>query len=255
MLANMLLLALVLVPCGVDGSFTFNQDRTKMFLYPTVWEESEALEWDSTWGAGLKPGEFFDAGMPLPALVQLVKSRPDLVSEGNVLVPGCGRGYAVEALSTESRHVIGIDIAPTAVAAAKKYLQQRNITGTWAVRTDSFFDFASREANQGYFDIVYDYTFLSVIPPKWRSDWGHGVSSLLAPGGIALVALFPIGSWTGGPPWTMDVGGVGKILEKEGLERIYHSALEDRDVHKGREGMTAIAAWRKPIGRNSQSEL
>ena len=244
-----------LFPCGV-GSPTFLQGREKIFQNPEDWEAKDGLEWDSTWGAGLQPGEFFDAGLPLPALVNLVKSRPDIVPpRGKVLIPGCGRGYAVEALSGQGRHIVGMDIAPTAVAAANDYLMKCNITGTWTVIADRFFDFSSRTRHQGSFDLVYDYTFLSIIPPQWRTHWASRVSSLLTPGGVALIAVFPIGNWPGGPPWTMDVDFVGKLLERNGLKRIYEKQLTEDEVHKGREGKTAIAAWRKPIRNSAQREL
>ena len=252
----MLVCLCFLLPTGV-GSPAFLQGRKKLFQNPEDWEASDGLEWDSTWGAGLQPGEFFDAGLPLPALVNLVTSRPDIVPpKGKVLIPGCGRGYAVEALSGQNRHVVGMDIAPIAVAAANEYLTKRNITGTWKVIADRFFDFSSRKRNQGSFDLIYDYTFLSIIPPQWRTHWARRVSALLTPGGVALIAVFPIGSWTGGPPWTMTVNSVGKMLERNGLERIFEKELlADEEVHKGREGKTAIAAWRKPPLNNAQKEL
>ena len=49
--------------------------------------------------------------------------KMDLIPKGKGIVPGCGRGYAPRALSYGGRHCIGLDIAPTAVAAAKEYLK------------------------------------------------------------------------------------------------------------------------------------
>ena len=242
-------LCFVLLPLSV-ASATFLEERDNRFQTPEVWEASDGLEWDRTWGAGIKPGESFDAGSPLPALENLVKTRPDIVPRrAKVLIPGCGRGYAVEALSGQGRDVVGIDIAPTAVATANEYLQKQNIKGKWAVTADPFFDFSSREHHQDYFDLLYDYNFLSIIPPHWRTNWASRVSSLLTPGGVALIGLFPTDSnSTGGPPWALDVDYIGEILERNGLKRIYEKKLAADEVHKGREGRTVMAAWRRPLG-------
>ena len=246
----MVMISFNLLLSSAVASTDFFEERDNRFETPEEWETSDGLEWDSTWGAGIEPGQSFDAGSPLPALEEIVKTRPDIVPpKGKVLIPGCGRGYAVEALAGKDRHVVGIDIAPTAIAAANKYLKTRKIKGKWKVTADPFFDFSSREKNQDSFHLIYDYNFLSIIPPHWRARWARRVTSLLTPGGVILVVIYPDDNSAEGPPWPMDLDIVGEMLERNGLERIFEKELlADEEVHKGREEQTSIAAWRRPMG-------
>lgn len=67
-----------------------------------------ALRWPSDmWSKGLKPGEAFDAEKSAPALHELIASDK-LPTTGVALVPGCGRGYDVLALSTPERKAVGV---------------------------------------------------------------------------------------------------------------------------------------------------
>ena len=82
--------------------------------------------WESMWSAGLKPGELFDASCPAPILVKLCESGE--LTGHRAFVPGCGRGYAAAQLATVFSSVIGLDVAPTAVAAAKEQLYSYDMT-------------------------------------------------------------------------------------------------------------------------------
>ena len=87
--------------------------------------QSQASRWEGMWSkdGGLKQGQAFDASGPLPFIDKLFEHK--LVPEGQGLVPGCGRGYAVQAFARDGRHVIGLDISKTATAAAKEHLQKQ----------------------------------------------------------------------------------------------------------------------------------
>ena len=54
--------------------------------------------WEESWSAGLKPGQFFDTAAPCKALSHLLHQRlstcgEDLFIGKKALVPGCGRAY------------------------------------------------------------------------------------------------------------------------------------------------------------------
>ena len=72
------------------------------------------------WAAGLEPGQAFDASRVEPAFLDLIMTGT--LPEGDALVPGCGRGYAVAALGSAERKVTGLEISATAKAAADAFL-------------------------------------------------------------------------------------------------------------------------------------
>jgi hypothetical protein len=94
-----------------------------------------ATDWEGMWGQGLKAGTVFDAAKPETALLALIPGSGvlggGLVASGAPLalagkscfVPGCGRAYAVEALSKGgAASAVGLELAPTAVAEARAHL-------------------------------------------------------------------------------------------------------------------------------------
>lgn len=72
------------------------------------------------WAAGLEPGDAFDARGVEPAFQALIATGT--LPNGRAFVPGCGRGYAVAALTSAERKVTGLEISETAKAAADAYL-------------------------------------------------------------------------------------------------------------------------------------
>src|SRR5690349_9600580 len=61
----------------------------------------------------------WEKGHPHPALVDFLTEHGPL--QGEIVVPGCGSGHDVRALSTADNHVLGIDIAPRAIEKAKAH--------------------------------------------------------------------------------------------------------------------------------------
>jgi hypothetical protein len=78
-------------------------------------------DWESMWAAGLNPGDAFDARRVEPAFQALIDTGT--LPKGRAFVPGCGRGYAINALAASGdRFVTGLEISETAKAAADAYL-------------------------------------------------------------------------------------------------------------------------------------
>ena len=70
----------------------------------------------------------FDCSGSSPALVHLLGSGGGLVEAAGkrAFVPGCGRGYDLAALvAAGATQAVGLELAPTAVAAAREYLAQQ----------------------------------------------------------------------------------------------------------------------------------
>jgi protein-L-isoaspartate O-methyltransferase len=166
--------------------------------------------WEDMWkrDGGLKPGQYFDASGSSKVLLQLLKHNPAPASGASALVPGCGRGYDVIEMAKVGYHALGLDIAPTAVAAAQAHngacLKTAGL-GAWpgsaSFSTDDFFQI---QPPAGGFDLIYDYTFLCALDPAQRVQWAETMRRLIKPKTGELVTLiFPLGEYEGGPPHAM----------------------------------------------------
>lgn len=147
--------------------------------------------WESMWSSngGLQPGQAFDAACPAPILVQLCESGTLSGGENTAaFVPGCGRGYATAQLATVFDSVIGIDIAPTAVAAAEANLQENYSSAIQERCQFLCTDFFSFDPGHK-FGCSYDYTFLCALDPSMRADWAKTHARLLAPDGKNYLSI------------------------------------------------------------------
>ncbi|HEX8296725.1 MAG TPA: thiopurine S-methyltransferase, partial [Chthoniobacteraceae bacterium] len=66
-----------------------------------------ATDWESHYQQGDTPWE---KGGPSPGLVDFLAAEP---VTGRVLVPGCGFGHDVRALSAGGADVLGVDLSPS----------------------------------------------------------------------------------------------------------------------------------------------
>lgn len=99
-------------------------------------------------------------------------------------MPGCGRGYDLLALASTPvcTEVVGLDLSPTGVQAARSYIAEAThvedtVKSKCRVEVGDFF--AYEEKKGGGFDFIYDYTFLCALPPELREDWAKKMASLL----------------------------------------------------------------------------
>src|ERR1700742_4782202 len=96
---------------------------------------NEVIDWDSAYR---EQGRFeapppWNIGEPQPELAALVaagKFRSD------VLDAGCGYAELSLTLAARGYTVVGVDLAPTAVAAASRAAQQRGLSNTSFVQAD-----------------------------------------------------------------------------------------------------------------------
>ena len=146
------------------------------------------------WTAGVPAGAAFDALCPCPALVKLIADG--CVPPGRTLVPGCGRGYDVAALVAKDRNVLGLDIAPLAIDAARKHACEvvpQELLANLQLETTSFFELPTSSYSDK-FTFIYDYTFLCALDPSVRPQWARKMADLPAPGGGLCTLIFPIGN-------------------------------------------------------------
>lgn len=151
---------------------------------------SEVLDWDSAYR---QDGEFqgpppWNIGEPQPELAALIaagKVRSD------VLDAGCGHAELSLSLAADGYTVVGLDLSPTAIAAANRAAQERNL------RTASFAqaDITSFTGYDGRFSTVIDSTLFHSLPVDARHNYLHAVQRAAAPGATFYVLVFAKGAF------------------------------------------------------------
>ena len=136
-----------------------------------------ATDWEDRYRTGDMPWE---KGTAHPALVDFLKRSP---VHGRVLVPGCGTGHDVRALAATADEVVGLDIAPSAIARAKA---QSAIGGERYQLGDLF---ALSPSLRGKFDAVFEHTCFCAIDPSLREKYVAAIAGALKPG-AHLLAIF-----------------------------------------------------------------
>ena len=134
-------------------------------------------DWEERYQAGDTP---WDKGTGHPALAGWLRSEP---WTGKILVPGCGLGHDVRALAGIGAEVVGLDLAPSAIAAAGRFAPVGN---------ESYVQgnlFALSPEWESSFDGVFEHTCFCAIAPGKRLDYVAAVARVLKAGG-QLRAIF-----------------------------------------------------------------
>jgi len=154
-----------------------------------------STEWESRYQTGDTPWE---KGAPSPGLVEYLDGNPPL--DGRILVPGCGWGHDVRAISTPANEVAGLDIAPSAIKGAESFPK----TGRENYRLADLFNLP--QELRGYFDWVWEHTCFCAIDPTMRPAYVQAVTDALKPGGhfLAVFYLDP-GNDGDGPPYGVTI--------------------------------------------------
>ena len=136
------------------------------------------LDWDEKY----RKGEiFWDKGAPSPPLKQYLSRH---AVHGRTLVPGCGHGHEVALAAAHGLDATGLDIAPTALVAARTLYPQladRFVMGDF---------FNPPEAMRGAFDLVLEHTCMSGLHPSLRAHYRRGVDLTLRRGGLLIGVWF-----------------------------------------------------------------
>ena len=135
-------------------------------------ENYEAMDWQAQYESGVTP---WDEGAPHPALLDFIAEFGPF--RGRILVPGCGLGHDVRALSTAENHVIGLDIAPAAVAKARTLPK----TGLEEYIVADLFNLSPDLRSS--FDWIVEHTCFCAIAPSTRPAYAAAIAGALKPGG------------------------------------------------------------------------
>ncbi len=146
---------------------------------------SEVMDWDDAYQnqgpfGGPPPWNIGEPQPELAALAAAGKVRSD------VLDAGCGYAELSLALAADGYVVVGIDLTPTAVAAAAKAAQDRGLTDATFVQDDitSFTGF------DGRFNTIIDSTLFHSLPIEGRDGYLHSVLRAAAPGANFYMLVF-----------------------------------------------------------------
>lgn len=184
-------------------------------------------DWEQRYRTGDMPWE---KGAPHPAMVAFLQREP---VRGRVFVPGCGTGHDVRALAATADEVVGLDIAPSAIAAAKN---QPLVGGEVYFLGDLF---ALPAKMHGVFDWVVEHTCFCAIPPAMRTDYVRAVASALKPGGRLLGVFYltpQMDPGEDGPPFGTSADELDVLfaqhfaMEKEWVPTATYAGREKREL-------------------------
>lgn len=200
-------------------------------------------DWESCYQMGDTP---WDKGMAAPPLRELIERMGvDIWQGGPVLVPGCGTGHDVREIASSGVTVVGLDLAPSAVAAAQ---------GACRVGDEIYQvgDFLSHEwPGRQTYSALWEHTCFCAIPPGRRGDYAASAARSLAAGGI-LAGVFYLNPWDPGEP--ADGPPFGATIEEVKQWFSPWFAFIDgwvpQHAYPGREQKEWVGLFRKlPIGR------
>ncbi len=184
-------------------------------------------DWEQRYRTGDMPWE---KGAPHPAIVEFLQRVP---MRGRVFVPGCGTGHDVRAIAATADEVVGLDIAPSAIAAAKNQLR---IGGEDYFLGDLF---ALPAEMRSAFDWVVEHTCFCAISPTMRGDYVRAVASALKPGGrlFGVFYLTPkMDPGEEGPPFGTSIHELDKLFaphfatEKEWVPTATYPGRKNREL-------------------------
>ncbi|HET9890455.1 MAG TPA: class I SAM-dependent methyltransferase [Mycobacterium sp.] len=150
----------------------------------------EVMDWDSAYReqAHFEGPPPWNIGEPQPELAALVaagKFRSD------VLDAGCGFAELSLSLAAQGYTVVGVDLTPTAIAAATKSAQERGLTTASFVQAD----ITSFSGYDGRFSTVVDSTLFHSLPVEGRDGYLNSVHRAAAPGASFFVLVFAKGAF------------------------------------------------------------
>jgi SAM-dependent methyltransferase len=150
----------------------------------------DVMDWDSAYrqqGAFEGPPPW-NIGEPQPELAELIRAGK---IRSDVLDAGCGHAELSLSLAADGYTVVGIDLTPTAVAAANRAAQERNLSSASFVQAD----ITTFTGYDGRFNTIIDSTLFHSLPVEGRDGYLRSVHRAAAPGATYFVLVFAKGAF------------------------------------------------------------
>lgn len=150
------------------------------------------MDWDDAYRqeAGFTGPPPWNIGEPQPELAAIIRS--DVISD-DVLDAGCGHAELALALAARGHVVVGIDLSPTAVAAATSAAAERGLNNATFVCDD----ITAFRGYDGRFATIFDSTLFHSLPIEGRDGYLSSIHRAAAPGARYYVLVFAHGAFPG----------------------------------------------------------
>lgn len=146
---------------------------------PTSHERMTGEPWDASYRDGPAP---WDIGQPQPAVVRLAAEGK---FSGPVLDAGCGSGENALHLAAQGLSVVGVDVAETALAIARRTAATRGLEIDFAPADALHLDRLSRR-----FESVLDCGLLHTFDGIERGEYATSLASVTERSGVLYVLCF-----------------------------------------------------------------
>lgn len=202
---------------------------------PTSHERMTGLPWDASYAAGPAP---WDTGEPQPAVVELA-SRGGFA--GRVLDAGCGTGENALHVAALGLPVLGVDVAETALAAARQKAADRGVGAEFATADALQLDRLGRR-----FDTVLDCGLFHTFGAAERAAYLASLASVTEHGGtLHVLCLSDEGPGTG--PHPVGEGELRAAFDDGGAWRL--AALERARIRTRFSDADGLPAWLATVRR------
>jgi SAM-dependent methyltransferase len=156
---------------------------------PTSHELRAGRPWDASYLDGPAP---WDTGEPQPAIVRLAGEG---AFAGAVLDAGCGTGENALHVASLGLHVLGVDVAETALSIAREKATRRGIDAEFVVADAFHLHRLGR-----VFETVLDCGLFHTFDSGERRDYVASLASVTGGGGnLYMLCFSDVGPDTGGP--------------------------------------------------------
>jgi SAM-dependent methyltransferase len=156
---------------------------------PTSHERRAGAPWDASYVGGPAP---WDVGQPQPAILRLAAEG---AFAGAVLDAGCGTGENALHIASLGLHVLGVDVAETALSIARDKAAGRGVDADFVFADALYLDLLGRA-----FESVLDCGLFHTFDSDERRDYVASLASVTSRGGHLYVLCFSdVGADTCGP--------------------------------------------------------
>lgn len=148
---------------------------------------THVIDWDDAYRQDQTPA--WSIGAPQPEYAAIIDT--DGAVRGEVLDAGCGHAELALALAARGHNVVGLDLSPTAVAAATETARQRGLdTATFAQA-----DISSFTGYDGRFSTIFDSGLLHALPAELRDGYLQSVYRAATAGARFYILAFGAGAF------------------------------------------------------------